>query len=152
MNALDKIREWIGTYPDFDILSHFHVDYIDRVPATGGIYPAGLVEISRRSDIVGNVTVSNQYNFSLYYCFAKATEDDVDAEINADWISGFQEWVQEQSATGQAPVFGDVPNDERISAQNGVLYEADDSGTATYMVQLSVQFKKKYEVENKWLI
>lgn len=150
MNALDKIREWIGKYPDFDILKHFRVDYIDRVPATGGIYPAGLVEIARQPDIVGNVTVTNQYNFSLYYCFAKATEDDVDAEINADWISGFQEWIQEQSATGQAPIFGDVPIDERITAQNGVLYEADDRGTATYMVQLSVRFKRIYKTTNPW--
>ena len=63
----------------------------------------------------------------------------------------FQEWVQEQSVTGAAPVFGDVPRDERIKAQNGVLYAADDEGLATYMVQLSVQFKKKFEVKNKWL-
>ena len=31
-------------------------------------------------------------------------------------------------------------------AQNGVLYEANEEGTATYMVQLSVQFIKKFEV------
>ena len=58
--------------------------------------------------------------------------------------------MQEQSAIGKAPVFGDVPHEERISAQNGVLFEADEV-TAIYMVQLSVTFTKKYEVENKWL-
>ena len=47
-------------------------------------------------------------------------------------------------------MFGDVPHEERISAQNGVLFEADEV-TAIYMVQLSVTFTKKYEVENKWL-
>ena len=150
MTALEKIREWIGTYPDFDILNEFKVDYMDRVPMNGGIFPAGLVEVSRSSDIVGNVTVTNQYNFSLYYCFLKAPGDSVGAEINADWISGFQEWVQEQSATGQAPIFGDVPREERVSAQNGVLYAAYEEGTATYMVQLSVQFTRLYKTTSPW--
>lgn len=150
MTALDKMREWIGKYPDFEILKHFRVDYIDQVPANGGIFPAGLVEVSRSGDIMGNTTVTNQYNFSLYYCFEKAPMDDVGAIINADWISGFQEWVQEQSATGQAPIFGDVPQDERVSAQNGVLYAADEEGTATYMVQLSVQFTRLYKTTSPW--
>ena len=150
MTALEKIKEFIERYDKFDILNNFRVDYIDRMPASGAVYPAGLVELSRRSDIVGTVTVTNQYNFSIYYCFEKAEGDDVGAAINADWLAGFQEWVQEQSATGKAPVFGDVPHDERISAQNGVLFEAND-GTAIYMVQLSATLTKKYEVENKWL-
>lgn len=84
--------------------------------------------------------------------FTKAPGDDIGATINADWLMSFQEWVQEQSVTGRAPAFGDEPRTEKIIAQNGVLYAADEEGTATYMVQLSVQFKKKYEVKNKWLI
>ena len=151
MTALEKITELIDRYDRFDILKHFRVDYIDRMPSSSAVYPAGLVELSRGGDIVGNVTVVNQYNFSIYYCFEKAAGDDIGATINADWLAGFQEWVQEQSATGKAPVFGDVPHDEKISAQNGVLFEADE-GTAIYMVQLSVTFTKKYEGENKWLI
>lgn len=152
MNALEKMKTWIANYPDFDILGQFHVDYVDRVPANGGIFPAGLVELSRKSDIMGGATVNNQYNFSIYCCFDRAPMDEIGAVVNADWIMGFQEWVQEQAATGKAPIFGDEPTKERISAQNGVLYAADEEGTATYMVQLSVQFTKKYEVENKWLI
>ncbi len=150
MTALEQIRGWIATYPGYDILSAFRVDYTDQIPGNVGIFPSGLVEIERRQDIVGNVTVTNQYNFGLYYVFVKAPGDDVSAAINADWIMDFQEWVQAQSATGQVPTFGDEPRSERITAQNGVLYEADEEGTATYMVQLSVQFTKKYEVINKW--
>ena len=151
MTPLEKIRDWLATYPGYNILEHFRVDYTDQIPANGAIFPSGIVEVERRSDIVGNVTVTNQYNFGLYYVFLKPPGDDAGATINADWIMDFQEWVQEQSVTGAAPVFGDVPRDERIKAQNGVLYAADDEGLATYMVQLSVQFKKKFEVKNKWL-
>ena len=149
--ALNKLKNWLATYPAFSILERFQVDYTDQIPANGGVFPSGLVEISRTSDILGNATVENQYNFGLYYVFDKAPGDDAGATINADWIMGFQEWVQEQSVTGRAPVFGDVPRTEQIMAQNGVLYEATDEGLATYMVQLSVRFTKKFEVENKWL-
>lgn len=151
MNALEKLRSWLATYEGYDILGDFKIDYTGRVPNVGSLAPSGLVEIERRSDIFGNTTVENQYNFGLYYVFEKAPGDDTGATVNADWIMDFQEWVQEQSVTGAAPVFGDVPRDERIMAQNGVLYEATDEGTATYMVQLSVRFKKIFEVKNEWL-
>lgn len=152
MTALEKIKAWVAAYPEFDILSEFQVDYTDHAAANnGGIFPSGMVEVERRRDIFGNITLTSQYNFGLYYVFEKAPGDDIGAAINADWVEGFQEWVQEQSVLGLAPVFGDVPRAEKIMAQNGVLYDTGE-GTATYMVQLSVQFKKKYEVTNKWLI
>ena len=152
MTALEKLRGWIAAYPGYDILGAFQVDYTDRAPNNGGVFPSGLVEVERRQDIMGSVTVTNQYNFGLYYVFEKAPGDDAGAAVNAGWIMDFQAWVQEQSVLGLAPAFGDEPRTERITAQNGVLYEADEDGTATYMVQMSVQFKKKYEVKNKWLI
>lgn len=151
MTSLKKIKKWLATYPGHDILSTFRVDYTDKIPANGGVFPSGLVEVERKKDICGNVTVTNQYNFGLYYVFEKAPRDDAGATINADWIMEFQEWAQEQSVCGLAPAFGDVPQKESIIAQNGVLYDADEDGTATYMVQLSVQFIKKYEVKNEWI-
>lgn len=144
MTALEKLKTWIATYGGYDNLSAFHVDYTDQIPSNGGVFPSGLVEIQRKRDILGNVTVTNQYNFGLYYVFTKAPGDDAGATVNADWLMDFQEWVQTQSITGAAPAFGDEPRTEKIIAQNGVLYEAMDEGTATYMVQLSVQFKKNY--------
>lgn len=146
MSDLEKIRDWIATFPGYDVLSVFNIDYTNVIPSNGGIFPAGLVEISRTEDILGNVTVHSQYNFGIYYVFLKDPGNDTLAKVNADWIMDFQKWVQEQSVRRLAPVFGDDPRSERISAQNGVLYEADEEGTATYMVQLAVEFTKKYEV------
>ncbi len=152
MTPLEKLKTWLRTYPGYDILSTFQVDYTDQVPNNGGVYPSGLVEVERRQDIMGNITVTNQYNFGLYYVFAKTPGDDDGATVNADWVMDFQEWVQEQSVTGRAPAFGDIPQEERMQAQNGVLYETEgESGIATYMVQLSATFKLKFEVKNKWL-
>lgn len=151
MTALEKIRDFVKSYPGSDIFRQFHIDYTDQIPFNGGVFPSGLVEISRKRDILGYITVTNQYNFGLYYVFEKSPGDDVGAEVNANWVMDFQEWVQERSALGTAPTFGDEPRSETITAQNGVLYDADKEGTAMYMVQLTVQFIKKYEVKNEWL-
>lgn len=152
MTALEKIREWIKTYPGYNILADFQVDYTDQMTAnSGGIFPSGLVEVARSTDIMGTTAVINQYNFALYYTFLKAPGDDVGAAVNADWVMDFQEWIQAQSITGKAPTFGDRPRSERIIAQNGTLYEFDKEGTALYAVQLSVQFTKIFEEANKWL-
>lgn len=152
MTALEKIRDFVKSYPGADILRDFQVDYTDQIPSNGGIFPSGLVEIIRKTDVLGNTAVTNQYNFGLYYVFEKAPGDDTGATINADWVMDFQEWVQEQSTLGLAPVFGDVPRSEKITAQNGVLYDADDEGLATYMVQLSVQFVKEFKTTDPWFI
>ena len=144
MNALETVRKWLEAFPQSGVLSGFQVDYTDKIPGTGGIMPDGLV--------VGDTTITNRYNFGLYCVLEKAPNDDVGAAKNADWIVDLQEWVQEQSATGAAPVFGDDPRAERITAQNGTLLQADGEGTGVYVVQLSVQFIKKFKGENKWLI
>ena len=77
MTALEKVKDWLGNYPGFDILSTFQVDYTSEVPGGGGLFPAGLVELGRRRDILGNTTVENQYNFALYYVFEKAPGDEL---------------------------------------------------------------------------
>lgn len=152
MTALEKITAFVQSYPGADILRDFQIDYTDQIPNNGGVFPSGLVEVSRKTDLMGNVTVTNQYNFGLYYVFLKAPGDGAGAAVNADWIMDFQEWVQERSARGEAPVFGDRPGEERVTAQNGVMYAAESEGTATYMVQLSVQFVKYFPTTDPWYI
>jgi hypothetical protein len=139
MTALEKMRAFVASYPDHDILARLDVDYTDKVPNAAGLFPSGLVEVSRTRDILGDVTVENQLNFALYTTLEKF-EDGTD---NAEWQLAFQQWVQEQSALGLAPAFGDEPRTERIQAQNGQLYSADEEGTALYAIQISVNYTKK---------
>ena len=115
MTALEKMRDFVGSYPGADILSEFRIDYTDQIPSNGGLFPSGLVEISRRSDILGNATVTNQYNFGLYCNLERAPGDDVQATINADWLMGFQEWVQAQSIQGLAPYSGMTQSGSTLS-------------------------------------
>lgn len=147
MSPIKKIREWLNTFPGIDRIDEMRVDYYSTQPDNGSIDPSGIQVISTKTDILGNKTVDQQYNFGLYYVFAKEPGDDASAESNADWLLEFQTWVNEQSLLHLAPTFGDVPETEQIKAQNGSVAGATMDGVAVYMVQLSVYFTKKYEVK-----
>ena len=70
MTALEKIRDWIKTFPGYDILADFQVDYTDQMTAnSGGIFPSGLVEVGRTADIMGTVTVTNHSNRAVKVTF-----------------------------------------------------------------------------------
>lgn len=146
MDDLERIRKWMSTYPGAGRMRDMKVDYFSPNPDNGSIDPSGLIEVSRSEDILGNVTVENQYNFALYFVFLKDPGDDQGATDNATWLMDFQRWVQEQSIRKLAPIFGDVPEMESIKAQNGALYAADEEGSAIYTVQISINFIKQYEV------
>lgn len=143
--ALEKMRAFVAGFPDTDVLANLAIDYTDRIPDTAGLFPSGLVEVRRTTDLLGNVTTQNQYNFALYAVVGKAPGDDWIATQTQEWLMGFQEWVQEQSVRHLAPTFGDEPRSERITAQNGAIYSADPEGTAVYAIQISASFTKRYE-------
>ena len=47
------------------------MDYTDQIPNQGFVFPQGLVEVERREDILGNVTLTDRYNFGLYFTFER---------------------------------------------------------------------------------
>ena len=144
---LDRLRDWLSTYPGYDILHNMLVDYIDEIPGAVSLMPAGLVEIGRTEDILGNVTTQNQYNFGLYLALEKSPGDDIASTYNAGWVLDFQRWVQAQSAARAAPTFGNIDQrQETMKAQNGALLDTDEKGVAVYIVQLSAEFSTFYEV------
>ena len=146
MTDLEKIRNWLKGYPGAAAVRELKVDYYSPNPDNGSIDPSGLIEVSRTPDIMGGVTVENQYNFALYFVLLKSPDDDTGATDNAALLMDFQQWIQEQSLRRLAPVFGDDPDAETIKAQNGALFAANEEGVAIYTVQLSINFIKYYEV------
>ena len=146
MNKLEQIRKWLKDYPGTLPVQSLKVDYYSTQPDNGSIDPSGLIEVTRETDIMGNITVENQLNFALYFVLLKSPGDDEGATENADLLMDLQQWIQEQSICGLAPIFGDDPDAETIKAQNGAVYAADEEGTAIYMVQLSINYIKYYEV------
>lgn len=145
MTHLETIRQWVMTYPEIDKVKGLGVDYYSEQQQKSSLAPAGLLEISRREDILGNITVENQYNFSIVFAFNKSPDDDVGAIENAEFVLGFQQWVQDQSIRRLVPTFGNDPKTETVKAQNGELTFADQDGTGYYTVLLSINFTKIYK-------
>ncbi len=138
MEDLEKVRQWLQTFPLWE--DDLFIDYTGAVPGNTGVYPVGLEELSRQGDILGNVTARCRYRFSLY----RVAHRQQDGTDNAGWLMTFQSWVQEQSALGLAPAFGDVPAGERLRAEKGRLQQAEQTGTGVYRVDLIADFVKKF--------
>lgn len=144
MTKLEKMKKIVSDYPGADILKDFRIDYTDQIPATAGLFPAGLIELRRRQDILGNIEIENRLNFALYLILPKSGDDDVLNTINAEWIINFQEYIQDLNFTKNFPPFGDYHNSETISATDGRLYDSTDEGLGLYAIQISVQYQKRY--------
>lgn len=144
MTDLEKMRDWLKGFPG-GIPDNFQIDFTNEVPQNAGLFPTGMMEISRVEDVIGNVTTNNQYNFGLYAVYNKPDDVDEISTKNAEWIMSFQQWVQEQSIKRLAPTFGNVDNgQERIKAQNGQFFGDKDKGVGVYMVTITVTFKKYF--------
>lgn len=134
---LEKMRQWLETFPGWE--GTLQLDYVDAVPDSTGLYPRGLTELSRREDVLGNLTVRCRCDFLLRRTAGQSAE-------NAQWLLDFQSWVMEQDRLGLAPAFGDVPGTQQLRASEGRLDSHKQVGSALYTVQLSVEFTKFYEV------
>lgn len=143
MTDLEKVRQWVLTYPQWGEDTLLHIDHTDAVPGNSGLFPAGLEEVARREDVLGNVTVQCRYRFRLH----RVAAEQEDRAADAQWLMEFQKWVQQQSGAGLAPKFGDVPEKEWIRAEKGKLQEVSQVGTGTYAVTLTAEFIKNYFVE-----
>ena len=139
MTALEKIRDWLKTYPKWN--ETLYVDYTAAVPGNTGVFPQGAQELSRRLDVMGNMTVQNRLSFTIL----RITAGRQDKEAQAAWLLDFQNWVQQQSVSRKAPVFGDEPANEKLWAEQGKLKGISQTGTARYTVRLIAEFTKKYE-------
>ena len=140
MNALEKVRQWVQTFPKWEEGQLLYIDYTAAVPGNTGLYPMGMKVLGSQEDILGGVTVRCCYQFALYRVVSGQEDRDADAE----WLLAFQEWVQQQSVLGYAPTFGDVPGQETIRAEKGRLKEGSQAGTGIYCVELTAEFVKKY--------
>lgn len=140
MTDLEKLRQWLLTYPNWK--GTLQVDFMEAGPGNAGLFPAGLEELRRREDVLGNPEIDCRYRFALH----RKTAGQQDGNEDAQWLLDFQHWVQRQSATGAAPHFGDVPSRERISAQKGMLKTVERTGICLYTVTLVADFVKTYTV------
>ncbi len=144
MAIITKVRNWLATCPLLDQFADGqHIDWTDETAGNYGIAPTGCSDVDVKEDIIGNITKTKQYNVVLYA--RDWTIDDVARLENTEFLDEFADWVEEQVRTGAAPIFGDDPDLERITAQNGMLYQMDPDGqTGLYQIQINITYIKKY--------
>ena len=146
-SVIQGFREWLNTCPLMDIFTDGqHIDWTDSSAGNYGIAPVGCVSVETTTDILGNVYKRKQYNIVLYA--RNWTVDDVVRLENTEFLDEFQNWVEEQQFAGLTPKFGDDPDSEEITAQNGMLFEMSEDGqTGLYQIQLAVNYEIHYEAK-----
>lgn len=136
MKDLEKMQQWLQSYPGWE--DTLQVDITEPAPGNAGLFTEGLEVLSRKEDILGNVQLTCRYRFTLYRRVARDN-----GASNARWLLDFQNWVQQQSALGLAPQFGDEPHLEQIQARKGALKERGQTGI--YTVTLLADFTREYK-------
>lgn len=147
MSKIQQFREFLKSCPLMDDFAEIHIDWTDTEAGNIGIMPTGESIIRRDEDIYGNITLHKQYNLALYAM--DFTINDVIRLEFSGWLEDFTEWIEEQSANHRIPTFGDNPNTEYITAQNGMLFDLSDNGrTGRYQIQIQCFYEKHYKGEN----
>ena len=136
MTDMEKLQQWLQTFPRWS--GTLSVDWLEEAPDHTGLYPKGLKELGRKEDVLGNVRVRCRYTFALRRAAGPGQD-------NAQWLMDLQHWVQEQSARGLVPRFGD--EDAQIRAYDGQLDKRSPMGSEHYTVKLTVDFTKLYRGE-----
>lgn len=135
MTELEKMRDFLLSYPDWEAGKLLHIDRCDG--GENGLFPQGVEEIARKTDVLGNTKVYARLKFTLYRSAGERAED-------AAWLLGFQKWLAEMSIRGKTPTFGDVPSEERLKAEKGHFDRVRGNG-GLYAVTLTAEFVKIYE-------
>ena len=139
MTELDLLTVWLRTFPLWE--ADIQVDLTDAVPGSTGLFPKGLQELSRREDVLGNLTVCYRWSFLLRRSAAGNGEE------NARWLMELQKWAAQQSRLGLAPRFGDIPQQERLRICEGSLVSRQQVGTGSYTALLTADFTKYFRGE-----
>ena len=60
---LEKMITWLQTFPQWE--DSIQIDFLQARPGSSGLYPKGLTELSRREDVLGNLTLQCRCDFLL---------------------------------------------------------------------------------------
>ena len=147
---LPALRAWLAQASALAGIPALTVDLAAPAPGlvpAGGLAPQGVQILGGRQNLLGRTTLHCRARFILRLCLPFAPGDDALAAANAARLLALRRWVAAESAARRAPVFGDEPARERLSADNGRLEQLDREGWAAYRVVLTADFVENYEPE-----
>lgn len=119
MDILEILQRWLEAR---QILPQ--VDRCGLQPGQTGLFPLGQQELSRREDVLGNVTRRVRYSFSL-------RRTAVPGQDSAAWALQLQ-----QLSAGQPPQLGE---NQRFWAEKGRLLKHTSTGLGIYEIRLMAE-------------
>lgn len=137
----ETMISWLKTCPL--IKGTVYVDHLPPIPGAVGLFPLGTEQLGVREDVLGNRTV--QLRTRMMLC----THEAVSKEAHATFMSLFCRWVQEQWARGNTPTFGDLPEKERLYAEQEKKQKTGTGGINRYGVRLTLEYTKIYNLEGE---
>ncbi|MBQ8881156.1 MAG: hypothetical protein IJ030_03150 [Oscillospiraceae bacterium] len=137
MDILEKLRQFLLGFPGWD--EALSADFTQDGPGCSGLYPAGVEEIARRTDLLGNTQVDYKCQFTLYKRMRPGQD-------SARWLLDFQNWLMENKK--RIPQFGD--GSATVQVGKAKAQEASRLGTGLCTVSLAVCFTKEYEREGQY--
>ena len=133
---MEVLKTWLSTWPGWGD-TQLTMGQLQLLPNRAGLFLMDRQQKSWQKDLQGNVECLLRLGFRLLLC--------------GDWsqrLPQLQNWIEEQSARGLAPVFGCRPHRERILQGQGRLEKIPLPGLPLYRLDLWVEFTKYWEAED----
>ena len=126
MEILEKLRQFLLGFPGLQELS---ADFTQDGPGNSGLFPAGMAELDRHTDLLGNVQVTYGCLFTLY----KRMQPGQDS---AQWLLEFQSWLAMQT--------------NAVQVQKAKIQEESRLNCGLCTVSLVVSVQKEYIKEGNY--
>ena len=126
MEILEKLRQFLLGFPGLKELS---ADFTQDGPGNSGLFPAGLKEVDKRTDLLGNTQVTYECLFTLY----KRLEPGQDS---AQWLLDFQNWLAERT--------------DAVQVQKAKTQEVSRLKCGLGTVTLAICFQKDFDAKEEW--
>ncbi len=133
MQDVEKLRDWIGTFPRWGTAKP-ELDQLGVAPDSAGLYYRGMEVLARQEDVQGNVHNRCRHSFSLHRIF-------LTRQGGAQWMEAFSHWVLEQSRLGLTPVFYEAVAPCRVTTRDARADWQKQPGTTVYTVWLDAEFE-----------
>lgn len=124
MEILEKLRQFLLGFPGFD--GELLVDFTQDGPGNSGLFPAGLTEVDRRIDLLGNMQVRYQCLFTLYHRMQPGQD-------SAQWLLDFENWLTEKT--------------KAVQIQKAKAQEVSRLNSGLCTVTLTVSFRKDIDAK-----
>lgn len=128
MEQLEIFKNYLMAFPGWGDAT-LSIDTTASTPGSCGLFPLGTEELSRREDVLGNVTCRLRQTFLLRRVAVRG-------EDAAAFMAELSRWFYEQPA----PNLG---ADTRIRGEKGRLSSAGHTGTATYEMKIIAEFERE---------